>query len=317
MAPNNDHELRKWVDEKISNGILPEALEEDKKESIEALFKHTPTSQLTIDKKGAWEKINKKISPAIRDQKKSSFYLWRVAAAITFIIVATFAITFVHDNNISEKVYTTGINNQEIKLIDGSIITLNKNSKLTVAENFNENNRNVSLVGEAFFSIQKTKNKSPFQIFTEEGKVKVLGTVFNVKTASQNENSTMVYVQSGKVSFASLDNDSNIELNNGQAGLLEANGTLKKIDNLNENLLYWKTRKLSFKSQKLIDIVNSVNSHLNGSISLAKDIENCVLTMSFTGSDPTDFVETLQRIKDIEVKKKGESSYFLNGGACL
>jgi len=71
---------------------------------------------------------------------------------------------------------------ETLLLSDGSSVTLNSGSELTYKTDFNNNHRNVTLTGEAFFDIQS--GVFPFLVHTEYGDVKVLGTKFNVQARS-------------------------------------------------------------------------------------------------------------------------------------
>jgi ferric-dicitrate binding protein FerR (iron transport regulator) len=82
----------------------------------------------------------------------------------------------ISQNNISTK---PGSKSQ-VTLPDGSIVTLNADSKLTYPDNFLGDSREVILEGEAFFEVTKNKEK-PFIIHSKAMDIKVLGTVFNVK----------------------------------------------------------------------------------------------------------------------------------------
>jgi transmembrane sensor len=69
---------------------------------------------------------------------------------------------------------------KSFQLPDGSKVMLNAGSTLVMAKNFNEQSREVTLEGEAFFDVSHNPGK-PFIIHTSSMNVKVLGTVFNVK----------------------------------------------------------------------------------------------------------------------------------------
>lgn len=69
---------------------------------------------------------------------------------------------------------------KSFQLPDGSKVMLNAGSTLTMANDFNEHSREVTLDGEAFFDVSHNPGK-PFIIHTTTMNVKVLGTVFNVK----------------------------------------------------------------------------------------------------------------------------------------
>ncbi|WP_373512664.1 FecR family protein [Persicitalea sp.] len=86
----------------------------------------------------------------------------------------------------------------EIALEDGSVVRLSKDSKLTHPKEFGSKNRNVILVGEAFFEVAKDSER-PFYIYANEVVTKVLGTSFRIRAFEKEEDVT-VQVSTGRVS---------------------------------------------------------------------------------------------------------------------
>ena len=76
--------------------------------------------------------------------------------------------------------YNNGANPLKINLEDGSIVTLEKQSKLSYPTHFQKNKRMVILEGEALFEIAKNPEK-PFYVYDNEIVTKVLGTRFSIK----------------------------------------------------------------------------------------------------------------------------------------
>jgi len=70
---------------------------------------------------------------------------------------------------------------KEFELSDGTKVTLNSASKLEVEQAFNHDDRHVHLVGEAYFEVEKDKEK-PFVVHTNDFDIRVLGTSFNIKS---------------------------------------------------------------------------------------------------------------------------------------
>lgn len=66
-------------------------------------------------------------------------------------------------------------------LPDGTVVWLNAGSKLTYGSDFNRQTREVVLEGEAYFNVKRNTGK-PFIVHTGGVNIKVLGTVFNVKS---------------------------------------------------------------------------------------------------------------------------------------
>jgi transmembrane sensor len=66
-------------------------------------------------------------------------------------------------------------------LADGTTVWINSESKLIYPVGFRGRERKVILEGEAYFDVTKVK-KSPFVVYTQDVRVQVLGTKFNVKS---------------------------------------------------------------------------------------------------------------------------------------
>lgn len=90
-----------------------------------------------------------------------------------------------------------------VVLPDGTIVNLNSGSKIKYASNF-ETNRNVYMEGEAFFTVKKD-TKHPFSVQTSKITIRVLGTVFNVKSYPE-ENTIETTLVSGSVQILEKDN---------------------------------------------------------------------------------------------------------------
>jgi ferric-dicitrate binding protein FerR (iron transport regulator) len=112
------------------------------------------------------------------------------------------------ENRNQSEVFTSTGSQTNITLQDGTKVWLNANSKLTYANDFNGNTREVSLSGEAFFDVVSNKNK-PFIIHTAKIKVKVTGTSFNVR-AYPDESRTETSLINGKVEVRLLKNPEKI-----------------------------------------------------------------------------------------------------------
>jgi transmembrane sensor len=75
----------------------------------------------------------------------------------------------------------------KIQLPDGTQVWLNADSKITYNENFQGALREVQLTGEAFFDVVRDETR-PFVIHTNAIDVRVLGTIFNVRSYADEKN---------------------------------------------------------------------------------------------------------------------------------
>jgi len=114
-----------------------------------------------------------------------------VAASVILIfgIGFLFKKNFLDKSSISEKlqqVFVKPGSKSKIILPDGTVVRLNGSSKLSYHKDFNKNVREVDLEGEAYFDVTKDA-AHPFIVHTSNIDIKVLGTIFNVKSYDQDQ----------------------------------------------------------------------------------------------------------------------------------
>jgi len=123
----------------------------------------------------AWDSFQQNVKAPIRFL---GFDWLKLAASILILAAFTVGIWFLtstHSTTIASK--------NQIKttlLSDNSEVILNANSSIQFAEDFNKENREVWLTGEAYFEV--SKSDKPFVVHTLNGDIMVLGTKFNVLT---------------------------------------------------------------------------------------------------------------------------------------
>ena len=144
-------------------------------------------------------------------KSKPTFHLWRplAAAAAVLIFAACFVYMFTLNEQYSldkdsipyladkKKITNETTLNKIWRLSDSTEVTLTPNSSLTISGNFNNSERKVYLVGEAFFNVAHNPDK-PFYVYANTVVTKVVGTSFNVETKPGEKNIT-VAVKTGKV----------------------------------------------------------------------------------------------------------------------
>lgn len=93
---------------------------------------------------------------------------------------------------------STAADRKTVILPDGSIVTLNKNSSISLTPQFSKTKRELTLTGEGFFEVSHDA-KHPFFVHTEAVTVKVLGTTFNLRAYPQTKGETETVLFKGKV----------------------------------------------------------------------------------------------------------------------
>lgn len=126
----------------------------------------------------------------------------RIAASIAALICIAYISTHLYQKNSLANieyrlVSTTYSEKKQVSLPDGSVVTLNSCSKLRYPISFEEDERLIELEGEGLFNVARDKSK-PFIVKVDNFSVRVLGTVFDVKSY-KNDDALTVEVESGRV----------------------------------------------------------------------------------------------------------------------
>jgi ferric-dicitrate binding protein FerR (iron transport regulator) len=210
----------------------------------------------------------------------------------------------------------SGENIQTLILADNSEVLLNKNTRFWYPKEFTENQRLVRLEGEAFFKVSRNESK-PFIIETQDEKVKVLGTSFNLRSHPE-ESEASLYVATGKVSFEIKQGGEQLILKPGNEGVFSRKTkTLQKLEKGSLNALSWVKKELIFDDTPLKEVVKELKNHFNVSLTLeSAGIERCTFTGKFKEESLSDVLGTLTLVLRLEVEKISESEYTLNGEPC-
>ena len=178
-------------------------------------------------------------------------------------------------------------------LPDGTLVSLNNNTKIKYPKRFGSETREVSIEGEAFFEVKPNKNK-PFIIHAGKAQIKVLGTSFNV-SAYPDAKLVEVIVQTGEVQvlnkMTEAKQTNELILTPGDKGtLVYASNTLLKSINQDPNFLAWKTHNLIFKATSLREVIVNLEKVYKVNIRLADPKLNKRLLTAQFNNDPLDFI---------------------------
>lgn len=272
--------------------------------------------KVNVDK--AWATFENKLQDRQTAKPKTktrvlSSWMQRIAVAAV-LTIGVFGYWWTQSNSNQEIAYNTQNGETlEVQLPDGSKVILNENSQLAYSQKFTP--RTIELTGEAFFEV--SKSGETFTVNTENSKVTVLGTSFNVR-AYANETAAEVAVLTGKVA---------VDLNNNSAkkGVLLVAGEKVILDNKHqeltkltantENSVSWQTQKLNFANTTIADVINNLEHHFDVDIQAANNILNCHFTGKFTQPKLEEVLQTIAFSLDLQVNKKS-GIIQLSGKGC-
>ncbi|MEY4590422.1 MAG: hypothetical protein RL497_2498 [Pseudomonadota bacterium] len=194
---------------------------------------------------------------------------WAAAYCALFIIIAIGVFTLRTSPTRYHLVSAVG-EQRQVTLEDGSQLLLNTNSQVDVE--YTQGRRIANLIrGEVYFDVQSNPQR-PFDVLTEFGMVRVVGTHFSVR---QQQSDATVTVLEGRVALGKKPTSKQefsalVELNNNQQLSLQQahNGDNPKPLNA-KTALAWRDKQLVYQKQKLALVVSELNRYFAVKISLS------------------------------------------------
>lgn len=210
-----------------------------------------------VDEEQAWLKFKAKADalpaaqPIVKPLKRN--HLWLRVAAVLVVAFASWSLyTLLMPAKYIEVVATNEILNKTLP--DGSALTINKNTQISYANNF-ETHRSVRLKeGDVFFDVAHDK-QHPFVIDIDDVDVEVVGTSFNIKHRKDN---TEIVVETGIVKVKLGDQE--IRLVKGEKLLISpATKLLQKEQNTDQLYNYYRTKLFIANNTPLEKLVETLN----------------------------------------------------------
>ncbi|MEG1563516.1 MAG: DUF4974 domain-containing protein [Bacteroides sp.] len=195
-------------------------------------------------------------------------------------------------------------------LSDGTKVHLNSMSSLRFPVSFGKGRREVELVGEAFFEVNKSKQ--PFIVHTKEVQVEVLGTIFNICAYPDEEyQATLV---SGSVK---------VKAGKGEGCLLKPSQQASVTPGMNhikirsvDAAFYtsWVKGKINFKDKRLEEIMKTLSRWYDMKVIYADEsVKNIRFGCNVDRYEEIiPFVRLLEKTGRVKIKINGKTITFYN-----
>ena len=297
-GPEERQAVKSWMAESQENRRLVLELKE--------VWDQSPPENFKVDVQHAWEQFryrNQKKTQSsvpvigyVRKKSKIPVYLFRAAAVL---IAALFAGLFVHyQMNLEEQrdAEQTAVYNALQELVtekgekarvtfsDGTQVMLNSASSVQFPRVFHGSAREVYLDGEAYFEVAHNPDK-PFIVHSQDARVEVLGTEFNVR-GWNDDPAVEVVVRGGKVSVQSSvrqpDYRSKVILTEGLKTELERGQDPlepQRVDPVHH--LLWTSGGMHFDNKPFYRVVQDLERRFNVDITVA---DRSLLDVPYTGT---------------------------------
>lgn len=226
-----------------------------------------------------WKKITHRIN---RRAVSNQLFIYKIVAiaASFLLLIATGSLVYFNKQQTGQYMYivSSGVRSIESVLLpDGTEVRMGPNSRLTYPADFKGKTRDVNLIGQAFFSVAKDKEK-PFTVHTNNMDVTALGTSFEVFNY-EYENRIEAILLEGKVRVGLGNNiDSKqrkeIILTPDEMLVYDKSDQTVRVKNVNaESYSGWKNLGiLSFENERLSTIISRLEPWYGRKIKCPEDI---------------------------------------------
>lgn len=264
-------------------------------------------SETVVDEIGNIKPVNNE--PLQIGQMPKGIRIKKLAVAIMVLLLVCTAAWFFGEQKTTIKAnpflalstvkkFTQRAEQKYLLLPDSTQVWLNVASTLEFPETFEENKREVYLVGEAYFDV-KHADKVPFLVHTNNIVTKVMGTAFNIK-AFPDQLNVIVSVKRGKVQVSKNDKVLAV-LTKGQQVNVVARAEQSTTTTNNNEVAEWTKGRLKFDGQSFGDITKDLERTYNVII----EINNQAMTQE---------IITTSFRRDIGVQQALEIICRLTGG---
>jgi ferric-dicitrate binding protein FerR (iron transport regulator) len=256
---------------------------------------------------GNWQSIQNQMMDQLqndiqRKQRTLNFFRYAAILIVAIGLPALFYIS-TQNKNQAQLTYTTVSADygqiSKVLLPDSSVVWVNSGSTIKYNNHFSSSNRDIELVGEAFFKV-KHNAEVPLVVSSSGLRVKVLGTEFSVSDYPEESN-IQVVLEKGKVELTSAtDNRFRQEMKPGE--LASFDKTMKKVSvgNVNTNLYTsWKDGMINIYNLPLSELVIKLEKRYNQKFEVDDAIKNMPYTFTIKNEDLSSVLRLIEKITPV------------------
>lgn len=243
-----------------------------------------------------------------RTQHTLKFF--RYAAIFILLISLPSLVFFFSQSKLTSKlVYTTVAADfgqiSKVALPDSTVIWINSGSTIRYNNRFSTTNRDIELIGEAFFKVHKN-DKLPLIVSSSDLRIKVLGTEFGVM-AYPEESSIQVVLEKGKVELTSTSRSNfRHEMNPGELDSFNKEKKELAISKVNTALFTsWKDGLINIYNLPLCEVVIKLEKRYNQKFKVDDAIRNLPYTFTIKNEELSNILSLMEKITPIDAIQRG------------
>lgn len=248
-----------------------------------------------------------------RSLSRTHLRLWMTVATFCLVIVGGYGL--VHTPSIQARLFapddrpdirrlsTAKGQRASIELSDGTKVTLNVASTLTILPGFGKRDRVIYLDGEALFEVPGSAGK-PFIVKTATSTTRVLGTQFTVREYGSDQSAVTTVIQ-GKVDVAGT------VLIASQQGIRTRDGRVAVSSIDNAAVGDWVIGQIAFNQTALQDVITELNRWYDTEFVLDDTtLATELVTLRFHNRSASEVATVLTDILGIRYRKNGSRIVF-------
>lgn len=238
---------------------------------------------------------------------------WMIAASV--LVMITISGWIFKDNLMYETHQTTYGETRSLQLSDGSTVTLNTNSSLSVPRfGFGNRTREVLLKGEAEFKVKHKANHQKFIVKTDNLlDIVVLGTEFTVYARKRG---AKVVLNQGKIQLRYQEGKTNkqIMMKPGDFLTFDGQNHLKKeVTQKPEKLAAWKDHRFVFEETTLQEVAYLLEENYGLQVNIeGKELSERVIMGSFRAENVDELLQSISELLDINVVRQGNQVQLMD-----
>lgn len=253
-------------------------------------------------------KVKSKLDDKIHHENRSIPLYYKIIGWVAVMLLPLFILsTFYLYNEKSQRqsdeitVSTAQGEKANVTLPDGTVVSLNSESKLTyAAKMYNKESRQLHFSGEGYFVVAKDENR-PFLIDAKGLRVKVLGTKFNLSVRDSKPNAEL-FLESGSVQFTSLLKKEAVIIKPNQKVIMnQLTGKMTVKDETLNDAPTWRKNEIIFRNVPLNEVIKGIENIYNVRIKINKTGDALdVFTGTLVTDDLNGVLEVLERTYNLK-----------------
>lgn len=196
-----------------------------------------------------------------------------------------------------------------VTLPDSTKVWLNSDTKISYPADYGMKERNVALMGEAYFEVAKNPDKR-FIVETKGMQVEALGTAFNIN-AYKNDNKIIASLFSGSVRVSYEDHVTILKPHESVKVDLLTRDFFQYEDNTMKDIALWRENEITFDGESLEEIAHIINRLYNTTIYIEDESlkKECYIG-TVRNNSLENFIDIINLTTPVVYENKGDTVFL-------